>query len=109
MTAEVHAVGQSVHALEQRIAPMESDVQRTAQGVGLLCEVVAGLSGNTRPELRRRLDRFTGVGDDERRMAERTGEPEPPPPRPELLPPGGAAGHSELFRALLQHPHSTRA
>jgi hypothetical protein len=58
---EVLAVGQSVTALEQRLAPIEQDARRSAQGIELLCEVVAssGLLANANAESLRRLDHFT--------------------------------------------------
>lgn len=108
LTAEVHTVGESVAALEARFAPIEADVHRTAEGVGLLCEVVAGLSNNASPDLMRRLGNYTG------------GEaalPAPPaprtPPRAELLPPavahtlsapagGGSLKTTGFMRALLE-------
>lgn len=57
---EVQSVGEGVGALEQRLDPIERDVRRTAKGVGLLCEVVAGLTSNANPELIKRLDDYTG-------------------------------------------------
>lgn len=61
LKAEVQIVGASVCAVEKRLEPIERDVHRTAEGVGLLCEVVAGLTSNATPDLIRRLDDFTGI------------------------------------------------
>lgn len=116
LSAEVRAVGECVASLEQRIAPMESDMHRTAQGVGLLCEVVAGLSNNASPELRRRLDSFTGVETLVPPAAPPAALPAPSPEpaqyaerltaRPELLsnPP---APRSDFLRALVAPPLAT--
>ena len=85
--AEVHAVGEHVSSLEARMQPIETDVHRTAQGVNLLCEVVAGLSPNASPELKHRLDTFTGTS------SSRPASPDAltDAGRPELLPPPSEA------------------
>ena len=86
LKAEVRTVGESVVALEQRMAPIEADVHRSATGVEVLCELVAssGLLSNASPDSLRRLDDFTGKD-----VLRSPAEPAalPPPPRPELLEP----------------------
>ena len=109
LKAEVQAVGETVSTLEQRMAPIETDVHRTAQGVNLLCEVVAGLSNNASPDLLRRLDSFTGI--EASRMAPRDALPEPesllrPIAHAQQLRSGSPTNpeyaHPEFLRALLQ-------
>jgi len=96
--AGLAAVGASVRALDGRFAPIEADVHRTAQGVGLLCEVVSGLPSHTSPELRRRLEDFTGT-------EARTARTEPP--MQPLLPPPSPRD-SSFLRALLEPPPGVR-
>lgn len=86
---DLKAVDANVSALGDRIAPMEANVARTAQGVDLLCEVVASLS-DTSPELQRRLDDYTGA---ERR--ETLGAP------PALMAPVPPKISSPFVRAIL--------
>lgn len=106
LKAEVHAVGESVKQLEQRMCPIESDVRRTAQGVDLLCEVVSGLSSslssNASPDLRRRLDSFTGNETGlERVLAPPQSPREPLPPPPPVLPELTSA-RPEFLQSILQ-------
>ena len=122
LKAEVHAVGESVESLEQRMRPIETDVRRTAQGVDLLCEVVAGLSSNASPELLRRLDTFTGSeGRLEARVEarevltrrSRTPEPMPSPPLAGVLPAPVAfvptSARPEFLQSILQPRFEVRS
>ena len=60
---EVQSVAASVSALEKRMAPIESDVHRSAQGIDVLCQLVAtsGLLANASADSLRQLDDFTGA------------------------------------------------
>jgi len=63
LTEEVHAVTESLSALEHRMGPLEEDARRSAQGVGVLCELVASsdLFSNASDASQRRLHAFTGI------------------------------------------------
>lgn len=103
VTAEVHTVSQKIASLEERLAPIENNVKRTAQGVDLLCEVVAGLSSNASPDLLRRLGSFTGSETHrlEAPAPTRISAPALPAARPELLAP---STRPEFLQSILSVP-----
>lgn len=102
LAAEVHAVGAQVEGLERRVVPIEADVRRTAHGVDLLCEVVAGLpTANSDDDLRRRLGNFTGI-DTVVGAPQREGSPLPA--RPELAAPAGSPLRSQFLQSILAQP-----
>lgn len=106
LRAEMNEGMQGVHdgmsALDRRLSPMETDVRRAAHGVGLLCEVVSGLSSDASPELKRRLEDFTGSDTTLTRPASNS---LPLRPRSELMPPMASRSESSsgLIKAIL-HP-----
>ena len=100
LTEEVHAVTESLSALEQRMGPLEEDARRSAQGVGVLCELVASsdLFSNASDASQRRLHAFTGI---EPRVEPPAALPPATQVPAELLPPvtEGASFGSSLERA----------
>ena len=102
LQAEVRQIGAQVAAIDERIRPVEADAQRSAQGVDLLCELVATskLFDKASPESLRRLDAFTGT-------ASAREDPHPTPPRAELMaptPPSLAQAAPSFMRALMEPP-----
>ncbi len=88
LATEVREVGEAVEELKRRLPPIEEDARRSAQGVGVLCDLVAssGLLSNASETALGRLDEFTGGA-----------VVRPPPSRPdEPLPPRRELGGPEL-------------
>lgn len=103
LQVEVHAVAQGVTRLEARVAPIEGDTHRTAQGVDVLCALIktSGLLANASPDALHRLDAYTGGAP--RELA----GPELPalPSRPSAAPPSASALAAPSFmRGLLAEP-----
>ena len=66
LSSEIREVGESVQRIETRLEPMETDARRSAQGVVVLCDLVAssGLLSNASASSLRRLDDFTRAGEE---------------------------------------------
>ena len=98
---EVQAVGESVRVLETRLPPLEKHAERSAQGVEVLCDLIAtsGLLSNASESALARLGSFTGTTD----------EPPAPPSRPELPEPAPAALQqaAPAFMRALMEPSSS--
>ena len=113
LTEEMQSVGAQVESLERRVAPIEADVRRTAHGVDLLCEVVAGLpSMNSSDDLIRRLGSFTGTAIEPRAEPTRAELPAPPAPparsSEQILAELPAPTRSPFLQSILAQPPSSR-
>lgn len=111
LTAQVHAVSETMQSLERRMGPIEANAATAAHGVEVLCELVktSGLLSNASPHSLERLDRFTGTesggeggrsGAAELPMASRPELLGPPPTLPAPAPILGAAAPT-FMRALI--------
>ena len=104
LSSEIQAVGESVQKIERRLEPMEADSRRSAQGVEVLCDLVAssGLLNNASASSLRRLDEFTGNSADSggREEAARLATRAPA----ELPAPEGAQAPSTFLRAIMAEP-----
>ena len=106
LSSEIREVGESVQRIETRLEPMETDARRSAQGVEVLCDLVAssGLLSNASASSLRRLDDFTRAG-------EEGGDPQPladggsSVARPPLPAPAAMAEAPTTFlRAIMAEP-----
>ena len=88
---DMQNISEQVALLDRRIEPLEADARRSAEGVGVLCDLVAtsGLFNSASADSLRRLDTFTGhtntTSSTERRVLSTPSELMPP------LPAGAAA------------------
>ena len=106
LKAEVHAVGESLQALEQRMAPIETNCATAAQGVGVLCELIktSGLLSNASGSSLRKLDHFTGSTDSAEPSA-RANHLLPPPSQPApMLPSPLERAAPNFVRAMMEPP-----